>query len=140
MVVATPTPQQHIFSDESIVSLKDIEINDIFVPLWSRILKSLICILGILFTIWHPRYQGPLLKNAILRYAHAISDLEAYLAKNHGSQSSGGVFGKGETARSVVARWERRGTNLAQKWIEWFNAPQYLYLLTSQRALYALEL
>ena len=139
-MVATPTPQQHIFSDEGIVSLKDIEINYIFVPLWSRILKSLICILGILFTIWHPRYQGPLLKNAILRYAHAISDLEAYLAKNHGSQSSGGVFGKGETARSVVARWERRGTNLAQKWIEWFNAPQYLYLLTSQRALYALEL
>jgi len=134
-----------IFPDEGAVCLKDLEFNDPFVPLWPRILPSLIRVLDVLFTLWHPQYQGNLLKNAIQRYAYAISDDEAYLAKNQGSLSGGGVFGEGGTAGSVVSGWDRRGNNLAPKWSGWFNelrntCLQLLGLLAIQRALFAPEL
>ena len=135
---------QH-FPDEGAVSINDLSMNDPFVHLWPRILPSLMQILNSLFTMWHPVNQAKLLKHSIQRYAYAISDDEAYLAKNQGSLSGGGVFGEGGTAGSVVSGWDRRQDNLAPKWSAWFNelrntCLQLLGLLAGQRALFAPEL
>jgi hypothetical protein len=67
----------------------------------------LIRALDVTLGVWHPEYQATLLRNNIQRYALAISDDEAYLATKQ-ENSTGGVFGQGGTAGSVVAGWDRR--------------------------------
>ncbi len=142
-LLGSETHQQ--FRDEGSVSISDLSMNDPFVHLWPRILPALLQILNSLFKMWDPTNQAKLLKHSIQRYAYAISDDEAYLAKNQGSLSGGGVFGEGGTAGSVVTGWDRRQDNLAPKWSGWFNelrntCLQLLGLLCGQRALFAPEL
>ncbi len=137
--------QQLNFPDEGSVSIRDLSMNDPFVHLWPRILPSLIQMLEVLMILWQPQHQGVLLKNDIQRFIYAISDDEAYLAKNQGSLSGGGVFGEGGTAGSVVAGWDRRDYNLAPKWSGWFNelrhtCIQLLGLICGQRALFSPEI
>ncbi len=135
---------QH-FPDEGAVGINDLSMNDPFVHLWPRILPSLMQLLNSLFAMWHPSTQAKLLGNSIQKYAYAVSDDEAYLAKNQGSLSGGGVFGEGGTAGSVVRGWDRRQDNLAPKWSGWFNelrntSLQLLGLVCGQRALFSPEL
>lgn len=139
------TQNQQVFSDEGTVSINDLSMNDPFVHLWPRILPSLIQTLNTLSTLWHPSNQAKYLRHSIQRFMYAISDDEAYLAKNQGSLSGGGVFGEGGTAGSVVNGWDRRANNLAPKWSGWFNelrgtCLQLLGLLAGQRALFAPEI
>jgi exportin-5 len=139
------TQDQTVFPDEGTVSINDLSMNDPFVHLWPRILPPLIQILNTLFTLWHPSNQAIYLRNPIQRFIYAISDDEAYLAKNQGSLSGGGVFGEGGTAGSVVSGWDRRACNLAPKWSGWFNelrgtCLQLLGLLAGQRSLFSPEL
>ena len=136
---------QHNFPDEGPVSITDLSMNDPFVHLWPRIFPSIIQVLEVLCILWTPEYQGILLKNAVQRYIYAISDDEAYLAKNNSSLSGGGVFGEGGTAGSVVSGWDRRDCNLAPKWSGWFNelrhtCIQLLGLICGQRALFSPEI
>eukprot|EP00970_Alexandrium_tamarense_P003318 scaffold529_cov196-Alexandrium_tamarense.AAC.14 len=131
------------FPDEGPVSLNELSINDPFVPLWPKLLPTLIRALDVTLGVWHPEYQATLLRNNIQRYALAISDDEAYLATKQ-ENSTGGVFGQGGTAGSVVAGWDRRDTNLIPKWSGWFNELrnncfQLLGLVCAQRAIYAPE-
>ena len=133
------------FPDEGAVSINELSMNDPFVHLWPRIVPSLMQLLDSICNMWHPVNQAKYLKNSIQRYAYAISDDEAYLAKKQGSVSQGGVFGEGGTAGSVVSGWDRRQDNLAPKWSGWFNelrntCLQLLGLLSGQRALFAPEL
>jgi hypothetical protein len=95
------------FPDEGPVSLNELSINDPFVPLWPKLLPTLIRTLDVTLGVWHPEYQATLLRNNIQKYALAISDDEAYLATKQ-ENSTGGVFGQGGTAGSVVAGWDRR--------------------------------
>jgi hypothetical protein len=95
------------FPDEGPVSLNELSINDPFVPLWPKLLPTLIRALDVTLGVWHPEYQATLLRNNIQKYALAISDDEAYLATKQ-ENSTGGVFGQGGTAGSVVAGWDRR--------------------------------
>mmetsp|Transcript_24924 Transcript_24924/g.38091 ORF Transcript_24924/g.38091 Transcript_24924/m.38091 type:complete len:1527 (-) Transcript_24924:34-4614(-) len=136
-------PSQH-FPDEGAVSLNILMGNDPFVCLWPRILPSLIKVLDSIFAIWHPQNHAKFLINSVQRYAFAISDDEAYLAQNQ-TGSSGGIFGEGGTAGSVVRGWDRRNCNLAPKWSGWFNelrntTLQLLGLLSGSRALYSPEI
>ena len=131
------------FPDEGPVGINDLAVNDPFVPLWPRILPTLIRVLDMTLQLWQPQYQAVLLKNPIQRYVYAISDDEAYLAMKQDT-STGGVFGEGGTAGTVVAGWDRRDVNLAPKWSGWFNelrntSFQLLGLLSGQRALFAPE-
>ena len=137
--------QPQNFPDEGPVSIRDLSMNDPFVHLWPRILPSIIQLLEVLMILWQPEHQGILLKNNIQRFVYAISDDEAYLAKNQGSLSGGGVFGEGGTAGSVVSGWDRRDCNLAPKWSGWFNelrhtCIQLLGLICGQRALFSPEI
>jgi exportin-5 len=132
------------FPDEGPVSLQDLVMNDPFVPLWPRILPSLLQILDVALRIWHPSFQAVLLQNPVQKYVLAISDDEAYLSKVHDTKS-GGVFGEGGTAGSVVTGTDRRDQNLVPRWSGWFNELrntcfQMLGLLCGQRALFAPEL
>jgi hypothetical protein len=132
------------FPDEGPISIQDLAMNDPFISLWPRILPGLLQILDMTLRLWHPEHQAVLLQNPVQRYALAISDDEAYLSQKHDS-SSGGVFGEGGTAGSVVAGIDRRATNLAPKWSGWFNELrntcfQLLGLIAGSRALYAPEL
>lgn len=95
------------FPDEGPVSLNELAINDPFVPLWPKLLPTLIRILDVTLGVWHPDRQANLLCNNIQRYALAISDDEAYLATKQ-ENSTGGVFGEGGTAGSIVSGWDRR--------------------------------
>ena len=95
------------FPDEGPVSINELAINDPFVPMWPKLLPILIRVLDVTLGVWHPERQAMLLRNNIQRYALAISDDEAYLAKKQES-STGGVFGEGGTAGSVVSGWDRR--------------------------------
>ena len=95
------------FPDEGPVSINELAINDPFVPMWPKLLPILIRVLDVTLGVWHPERQVILLRNNIQRYALAISDDEAYLAKKQES-STGGVFGEGGTAGSVVSGWDRR--------------------------------
>jgi len=97
-----------------------------------------------ILTIWRPDHQALLLQNQYQRYAYAISDDEAYTSKTHNSHS-GGVFGEGGTAGSVVAGTHRRDTNLVPKWSGWFNELrntcfQMFGLLATGRVLFAPEI
>ena len=96
--------QQQHFPDEGPVSIKDLSYNDPFVPLWLRILPILLQVLDVTFRIWWPENQAVLLRDPLQRFALAISDDEAYLTKKTDSKS-GGVFGEGGTAGSIVRRY-----------------------------------
>eukprot|EP00804_Cyclotella_cryptica_P002600 CCRYP_010429-RC/>CCRYP_010429-RC protein AED:0.08 eAED:0.08 QI:0/0.9/0.90/1/0.7/0.54/11/1348/1458 len=132
------------FPDEGPVSLNELAINDPFVPLWPKLLPTLIRVLDVTLGVWHPDRQATLLCNNIQRYALAISDDEAYLATKQ-ENTTGGVFGEGGTAGSIVSGWDRRDRNLTPKWSGWFNELrnncfQLLGLLSAQRVLYAPEI
>lgn len=132
------------FPDEGPVSIRDIETYDPFVPLWPRILPSLLQVLDVTLRLWHPEHQVVLLQNPIQRYALAISDDEAYLSQKH-DHKTGGVFGEGGTAGSVVSGIDRRADNLVPKWSGWLNELrntcfQMLGLLAGSRVLFAPEL
>lgn len=134
----------NVLMDEDSICMNDLARNDPFVPLWPRILPHLLRCIDCTLRIWHSDIQADLLVDPIKRYALAISDDEAYLAKKQDSKS-GGIFGKGGTAGSIVSGWDRRDVNLAPKWSGWFNELrntcfQLLGLLTAQRVLYAPEL
>jgi hypothetical protein len=68
------------FPDEGPVSISDLAMNDPFVPLWPKLLPTLLQVLDVVLRVWHPEFQATLLRNSIQRYALAISDDEAYLA------------------------------------------------------------
>lgn len=132
------------FPDEGPVSIQDLSIGDPFVPLWIHILPSVLSILDSLMQMWRPQNQAILLANRIQRYALAISDDEVYLSKKQ-TTKSGGVFGEGGTAGSVISGISRRDLNLAPKWSGWLNELrntcfQMLGLASAQRALYSPEL
>ncbi|KAG7369890.1 Exportin 1-like protein [Nitzschia inconspicua] len=132
------------FPDEGPVSLQDLAVNDPFVHLWARILPQVLRMLDVLFKMWRPEWQSALLRNAVQRYALAISDDDAFLCRKNGS-NSGGVFGEGGTAGSVIPGTDRREVNLAPKWSGWFSEfrntlLQMLGLLAAQRALYSPEI
>lgn len=136
--------ETHSFPDEGPLSLRDLAVNDPFAPLWPRFLTSMMKLLNVILCTWHPEHQATLLSNRIQLYALAISDDEAFLSKNH-DKNSGGVFGEGGTAGSVVTGVDRRDVNLVPKWSGWFNEIrhtlfQLLGLLTAERVLYAPEL
>lgn len=133
------------FPDEGSISINELSLNDPFVHLWPRILPSLMQALNTLFSLWHPSNQSKYFQNSVQKYVYAISDDEAYLAKNQSNLSGGGVFGEGGTAGSVVSGWDRRSCNLAPRWSGWLNelrgtCLQMLGLLCAQRALYSPEL
>ena len=92
--------------------------------------------MDITLRVWHPEFQASLLRDNIQRYVLAISDDEAYLAQKQ--DSSGGVFGKGGTAGSIISGTDRRDLNLAPRWSGWFNELrnncfQLLGLMCAQR-------
>lgn len=132
------------FPDEGPIGLQDLTFNDPFVHLWPRILPALIQITDVTLRLWHPVHQARYLQNGWQRYLYAISDDEVFLSKVHDAHS-GGVFGEGGTAGSVVSGTDRRDTNLVPRWSGWMNELrntcfQMLGLLSGQRALYAPEL
>lgn len=131
------------FQDEGPVSLRDLSIDDPFVPLWPRILPPLIQMTDVMLKIWHPENQAVLLRDPVQRYALAISDDDAYLSRKTDGKS-GGVFGEGGTAGSIISGTDRRDMNLAPRWSSWFSELrntllQMLGLLASQRVLFAPE-
>jgi len=143
LVIDENVPAQN-FPDEGPVSIADLAINDPFVPLWPKLLPTLLQVLDVTLSVWHPEFQATLLQHNIQRYALAISDDEAYLATKQES-SVGGVFGKGGTAGSIVSGADRRQLNLAPRWSGWFNELrnncfQLLGLLCAQRVIYAPEM
>ena len=142
--VGTGDITTHSFPDEGPLSLRDLAVSDPFAPLWPRFLPVLIQLADVTLNAWHPEHQAVLLPNRLQRYAFAISDDEAFMSKNH-DKNSGGVFGEGGTAGSVVAGADRRDDNLVPKWSGWFNELrhtnfQLMGLLAADRVLYAPEL
>jgi hypothetical protein len=132
------------FPDEGTISIQDLSINDPFAPLWPRILPTLLTITESILGVWRPENQAVLLQNRLQCYTYAISDDDAYLSKTQDGKS-GGVFGEGGTAGSVVAGTDRRDLNLVPKWSGWFNELrntcfQMLGLLCTERILYAPEI
>jgi hypothetical protein len=132
------------FSDEGPISIRDLSVDDPFVPLWPRILPHLLRMLDILFKMWHPEWQARLLRDRLQRYALSISDDDAFLSRKNDGKN-GGVFGEGGTAGSVIPGTDRRDTNLAPRWSAWFSEfrntlLQMLGLLAGQRALYSPEI
>ena len=131
------------FVDEGPVSVQDLAVLDPFAPLWPQILPSLVSLTKSVLSIWRPEHQAILLRNPYQRYALAISDDEAYTSKSH-DKSSGGVFGEGGTAGSIVSGTDRRDTNLVPKWSGWLNELrntcfQLFGLLATGRGLFAPE-
>ena len=140
----TLNAEDQTFPDEGPISLRDLSVNDPFVPLWPQILPQLLKMTDVLLRIWHPEHQSILLRNRIQRYALAISDDDAYLARKSDGKT-GGVFGEGGTAGSIIPGTDRRDLNLAPRWSGWFNEMrntcfQMLGLLATQRVLYAPEI
>jgi hypothetical protein len=132
------------FPDEGPVSLQDLSVGDPFVPLWVKILPALLKILDVVMRLWRPEHQAILLRDKIQRYALAISDDEAFLSRKQDGKS-GGVFGEGGTAGSVISGTDRRDLNLAPRWSGWLNELrntcfQMLGLMSAQRVLYAPEI
>jgi len=132
------------FPDEGPVGINELVINDPFVPLWPKVLPTVLKVMDVTLRVWHPECQASLLQNNIQRYAVAISDDEAFLAtKQDGSVK--GVFGEGGTAGSIVSGTDRRDLNLAPRWSGWFNESrntcfQLLGLICMQRVIFAPEL
>lgn len=136
-------PSNQIFPDEGPISIRDLSIDDPFVPLWPQILPNLLKIMDILFCMWRPEQQVFLLRDRIQCYALAISDDDAFLSKKTDGKT-GGVFGEGGTAGSIITGTDRRDLNLAPRWSSWFNELrntcfQMFGLLAAQRVLYAPE-
>jgi hypothetical protein len=132
------------FADEGPVSLRDLSVNDPFVPLWPRILPNLLKLVDVLLRIWRPEHQAVLLQDRIQRYALAISDDDAYLTRRNDTKA-GGVFGEGGTAGSVIPGTDRRDLNLAPRWSSWLNELrntcfQMLGMCAGQRVLFAPEM
>ncbi|GAX13879.1 hypothetical protein FisN_5Lh226 [Fistulifera solaris] len=132
------------FRDEGPMSINDLAVDDPFVPLWPRFLPVLLQIYEVILAVWRPEQQSVFLRNPYQRYLFAISEDEAFLSKNHDAQS-GGVFGEGGTAGSVVTGASRRDLNLVPKWSGWFNELrntcfQLLGLLCTQKVLFAPEI
>ncbi len=139
-----PANGQQQFPDEGPVRIRDLACNDPFVPLWLRILPALLQVLDVTLRIWRPENQAILLRDNIQRFALAISDDDAYLTKKTDAKS-GGVFGEGGTAGSVVNGTDRRDANLVPRWSGWLNELrntcfQLLGLLAGERALYSPEI
>jgi hypothetical protein len=131
------------FPDEGPVSLQDLARDDPFVPLWPRILPHMLRMLDIMFRLWHPRRHADFLRDPVQRYALAISDDDAFMARKNDGKN-GGVFGEGGTAGSIIPGTDRRDMNLAPRWSGWLNEMrnalfQMLGLLAGQRVLYAPE-
>ena len=127
--------------DEGSLSLHDLSITDPFVPIWPRILPTVLQVYEITLAVWRPENQAAFLPNHYQRYVFAISDDEAYLARTTNAKS-GGVFGEGGAAGSVCSGTDRREINLVPKWSGWFNelrntCIQLIGLLAAQRVLYA---
>lgn len=136
-------PDNQNFPDEGPVNLRDLSFDDPFVPLWPRILPSVIKLTDVMMKVWHPEHQAILLRDRIQRYALAISDDDAFLSRKTDGKS-GGVFAEGGTAGSVIAGTDRRDLNLAPKWSSWLNELrntllQMLGLLAAQRVMFAPE-
>ena len=132
------------FPDEGPVSLRDLAVDDPFVPLWPRILPQMLRMLDTMFKFWHPQRHAALLRDPVQRYALAISDDDAYLSRKTDGKN-GGVFGEGGTAGSIIPGTDRRDLNLAPRWSGWLNEMrnalfQMLGLLAGQRVLYAPEI
>ena len=132
------------FPDEGTVSIIDLAVNDPFVPLWPRIIPPLLQALECILRIWHPEYQARILSNKVQRFVYAISDEDVFTVMKHDSLASGGVFGEGGTAGTVVSGWDRRSLNLVPRWSGWFNELlnccfQLLGLMAVQRVLFAPE-
>eukprot|EP00535_Pseudo-nitzschia_heimii_P013747 CAMPEP_0197199492 /NCGR_PEP_ID=MMETSP1423-20130617/33909_1 /TAXON_ID=476441 /ORGANISM="Pseudo-nitzschia heimii, Strain UNC1101" /LENGTH=1261 /DNA_ID=CAMNT_0042653349 /DNA_START=1042 /DNA_END=4828 /DNA_ORIENTATION=+ len=132
------------FPDEGPISLRDLSIHDPFVPLWPRILPHVLRMLDIMLKLWQPRRQATFLRDPVQRYALAISDDDAYMARKTDCKN-GGVFGEGGTAGSIIPGTDRRDMNLAPRWSGWLNEMrnalfQMLGLLAGQRVLYAPEI
>jgi exportin-5 len=130
--------------DEGPVSIHQLAIKDPFVVLWPRILPALLQVYETVLSVWRPEHQAILLQNSMQRYVYAISDDEAFLAKNVDAKS-GGVFGEGGTAGSVVSGTDRRDINLVPKWSGWLNELrntcfQLMGLLIAQGVLFAPEI
>eukprot|EP00536_Pseudo-nitzschia_multiseries_P001400 jgi/Psemu1/250511/estExt_Genewise1Plus.C_180109 len=131
------------FPDEGPVSINDLAVDDPFVPLWPQILPHMLRMLNIIFKMWQPGQQAVFLRNPIQRYALAISDDDAFLSRKTDGKT-GGVFGEGGTAGSIIPGTDRRDMNLAPRWSGWLNEMrnsmfQMLGLLAGQRVLYAPE-
>lgn len=132
------------FADEGPLRIQELAVNDPFVPIWPRILPTLLQILETVLSVWKPEHQAELLQNPFQRYLYAISDDEVYLAKAQDGRG-GGVFGEGGTAGSVITGTDRRDVNLVPKWSGWFNELritcfQMLGLLSAQRVMFAPEI
>ena len=133
-----------VFADEGPISLRDLSMNDPFVPLWPQILPHVLKLTDILLRIWRPEHQALLLRDRIQRYVLAISDDDAYLSKKMDAKSNG-VFGEGGTAGSIIPGTDRRDLNLAPRWSSWLHEMriatfQMLGLLAAQRVIYAPEM
>ena len=134
------------FPDEGPVSLQTLAANDPFIPLWPRILPPLLQVTDVILKLWHPANQAALLTDKLQRYLFAISDDEAYLSKvQDNTKRTGGVFGEGGTAGSVVAGADRRDLNLVPRWSGWMNELrntcfQLFGLISAQRALFSPEM
>jgi hypothetical protein len=127
--------------DEGPLSIMDLSITDPFVPIWPRILPTVLQVYEITLSVWRPENHAAFLPNPYQRYLFAISDDEAYLARTQNAKS-GGVFGEGGAAGSVCSGTDRREENLVPKWSGWLNELrntcfQLFGLLAAQRVLYA---
>lgn len=141
-VETSPAGMQN-FPDEGPLSIQTLVLTDPFAPLWPRILPTLLKVLESTLGIWRPENQSVFLRHQYQRYVYAISEDEAFLSKNH-DKSSGGVFGEGGTAGSVVSGVSRRDGNLLAKWSGLFNelrntSFQMIGILASGRAIFAPE-
>lgn len=130
--------------DEAALSIAQLCLSDPFVPLWQRILPILLKTYCATLGAWKFTFQVQLLQNSTQRYLLAISDDEAYMAKDQNSTNSGGVFGEDGTAGSVIAGLDRRKKNLLPRWAGWMNELrstcfQLFGLLMVQRVLYSPE-
>mmetsp|Transcript_56492 Transcript_56492/g.137113 ORF Transcript_56492/g.137113 Transcript_56492/m.137113 type:complete len:1521 (+) Transcript_56492:169-4731(+) len=143
--MSTPEAAQTLsFPDEGPVSISILADDDPFIPLWPSILPSLLKTVSIMFELWRPKWQAILLRNNIQCYALSLSDDDAYLCQKSDGKT-GGVFGEGGTAGSIIPGTDRRDINLAPRWSSWFNELrntllQLLGLLAGQRVLYAPEI
>ena len=137
-------PGMHNFPDEGPLSTQTLALTDPFAPLWIRILPYILKIYEATLGVWRPENQSVLLRHQYQKYVYAISDDEAFLSKNH-SKTSGGVFGEGGTAGSVVSGVDRRDNNLLPRWSGWFNELrntcfQLISVMVAERVVFAPEL
>lgn len=130
--------------DEGPISIQDLALSDPFVPLWPRILPTILDLTESISAIWLPASQATLLRNKVTSYALAISDEEVFVATT--TRSHAGVYSEqGGTAGSIVSGVSRRDPDLRPKWSGMLSelrnsCYQLIGLLASQRVLYCPEL